>query len=80
MNLPFDASQYSAGIAVLILWSAFWKGLGLYKAIKNDQMWWFVLMFIVNLAGLLEILYLFRFAKKRMTLDELAFWKSPQSK
>jgi hypothetical protein len=75
MDVPFASPQYSLAISILILWSAFWKALGLYKAIKNDQMWWFVLIFIVNLAGILEIIYLFKFAKKPMTVDELAFWK-----
>ena len=75
MNIPFSDPQFSFLLTLLILWSAFWKGLGLYKAIKNDQMWWFVLMFMVNLAGVLEILYLFRFAKKKMEVEELYFWK-----
>lgn len=75
MNIPFATPEYSLLISLLILWSAFWKALGLYKAIKSDQMWWFVAIFMINLAGIFEIIYLFKFAKKPMTLEELAFWK-----
>lgn len=65
---------------VLLIWSIVWKGLALWNAAKNGQKNWFIAMFIIilviNTAGILEIIYLFRFAKKRMTLNDLQFWKS----
>jgi methionyl-tRNA synthetase len=61
---------------VLFLWSLLWKGLALWKAAKNEQRNWFVVMLIVNTVGILEIAYLFFFAKKKMTLKELKFWES----
>lgn len=45
------------------LWSAIWKGLALYKAGMLRQPLWFVVMFIVNTAGILEIFYIFVFSK-----------------
>ena len=45
-------------IFVLIIWSAVWKGLALWKSAKLGQKTWFVIMFILNTAGILEIIYL----------------------
>lgn len=45
------------------LWSAIWKGLALYKAGMLRQPLWFVVMFIVNTVGILEIFYIFVFSK-----------------
>lgn len=46
-------------IAVLILWSLFWKGLALWHSARKGQPWWFVILVILNTAGILEIIYLF---------------------
>ncbi|MBP9711067.1 MAG: hypothetical protein KBD50_02310 [Candidatus Pacebacteria bacterium] len=48
---------------VLIAWSLFWKGLALWHASKKHQPWWFVIILLVNTAGILEIIYLFFVAK-----------------
>jgi len=59
---------------LLLAWAIIWKGLALWAAAKNHQKYWFIALLIVNAYGLLEILYLFRFAKKKMTIDDLRFW------
>jgi hypothetical protein len=60
---------------ILLLWSLFWKGLALWRASKENQRNWFIVILlffiIINTLGILEIIYLFRFAKKRLTLKEL---------
>jgi predicted membrane channel-forming protein YqfA (hemolysin III family) len=61
---------------VLLAWSILWKGIALWNASKNSQRNWFIVMLIVNTIGVLEIIYLFRFAKKRLVLKDLLFWKS----
>ena len=61
---------------VLLVWSIAWKGLALWRASKNDQKNWFIAILVVNTLGILEIVYLFAFAKKKMTLSDLFFWKS----
>jgi hypothetical protein len=55
----------AVGIALLVLvvWSIFWKGLALWHAGQRSQPWWFVIMLVVNTAGILEIVYLFAVAK-----------------
>jgi hypothetical protein len=65
---------------VLLVWSILWKGLALWNAAKHSQRNWFIVILIINMVGILEIIYLFRFAKKRMVISDLYFWKSkPQS-
>lgn len=59
----------------LLIWSLFWKGMALWRASKNDQRNWFVIILVLNTVGILEIIYLFVFAKKKLTLEELKFWK-----
>ena len=60
----------------LLVWSIAWKGIALWNAAKNSQKNWFIAILVINTLGILEIVYLFRFAKKRMTLSDLYFWKS----
>ena len=53
-------------LAVVIIWSLIWKGLALWRAGQNGDKAWFVIMFLVNTVGILEILYLYHFAKKKL--------------
>jgi predicted membrane channel-forming protein YqfA (hemolysin III family) len=61
---------------VLFVWSLIWKGFALWRAARLDQRNWFVAILVLNTIGILEIIYLFRFAKERMKLKELMFWKT----
>ena len=40
------------------------KGYALWYAAKRDERWWFVVMLVINTAGLLELGYLFFVVKK----------------
>lgn len=44
--------------AIVLLWSAVWKGIGLWKSGRNNQFYWFIAMFVLNTAGILPIIYL----------------------
>lgn len=48
-----------------VIWTLPWKGVALWKAAKLDQPIWFIALLIVNTLGLLEILYIFVFSKKK---------------
>lgn len=61
---------------VLLVWAIAWKGIALWNAAKNSQRNWFIAILVINTIGLLEIVYLFGFATKKMTLGDLYFWKS----
>ena len=60
-------------IILVMLWSVFWKGLALWHSARRGQPWWFVIMLVVNTAGILEIIYLFGIAK--LKFDELFSYK-----
>ncbi|MBR9683571.1 hypothetical protein GOV03_03450 [Candidatus Woesearchaeota archaeon] len=46
------------------LWGAAWKLVALWKCGRNNQLAWFVVLAILNTAGILPILYIFFFQKK----------------
>ena len=52
-------------IVILVIWSVIWKGIALWKSSKNNQLTWFVFILILNTVGILEIIYLSFFQKKR---------------
>jgi len=55
----------STPILLLILaWVLPWKGVALWKAAKNGHKWWFIALLVVNTLAILEIIYIFYFAKK----------------
>jgi hypothetical protein len=54
-------------IGLLVLWSVIWKGLGLWHSAKRGEKWWFIAILVLNTAGILEILYLFAFAKLKVS-------------
>jgi hypothetical protein len=52
-----------SALPLLMLWSIFWKGLALWHAAQRGKHWWFVAFLLVSTLGVLEIVYLFGFAK-----------------
>lgn len=48
---------------ILIIWSTVWKGFSLWRASQHNSKPWFVLLLVVNTAGILDILYIFIFSK-----------------
>ncbi len=65
---------------LLTAWSLFWKGIALWRSASLRQRNWFLVLLILNTLGILEIIYLFRFATKRLTIDEIRGWVSSQKK
>ncbi len=58
-------------IMALLIWSMLWKSLALWRAVKGNQRYWFVGLLLINSFGILEIIYLFRFAKNKLTIQEI---------
>lgn len=50
---------------LLTLWSLAWKGLALWRAVKQNQRNWFIALLVLNTVGILEITYLYFFSKKK---------------
>lgn len=64
-------------IVILSIWSVFWKAVALWRASRSEQRIWFIVLFIffiVNSIGIFELIYLFKFAKKPLTLSEIRTW------
>jgi hypothetical protein len=50
---------------ILAVWELIWKGIALWKCGRNNQLVWFILILILNTAGILPIIYLIFFQKKK---------------
>jgi hypothetical protein len=53
-------------IIILALWTIPWKGAALWKAARQNQLAWFVVLLLLNTIGILEILYIFIFSKTKV--------------
>jgi hypothetical protein len=69
----FIDSQWIAWAIVIVgLWTLPWKGIALWKSARQNEKWWFIVLLVVNTVGLLEILYIFVFSKKKELKDQKA--------
>ena len=50
---------------LMLLWVLPWKGVALWKAVRNSHKKWFIAILIVNTFALLEIVYIFYFSRKK---------------
>lgn len=74
---------FSPWMIILIIWSLIWKYIALWKAGRNNQLAWFVVLAIVNTAGILEIIYLLFFRKnlnKKVNLEQVPAKKTSRRK
>ena len=49
---------------LLLIWTTIWKGMGMWRAGRNNQLGWFIVILVLNTAGILPIIYLTWFQKK----------------
>ncbi len=50
---------------LLTIWSLIWKGIALWKAARLKDKWWYIALLVVNTAGILEIIYIYFFSKRK---------------
>jgi hypothetical protein len=50
---------------VLGVWEAVWKGIALWRAGRNDHSVWFICLFIFNTLGILPMIYIFGFSRRK---------------
>ena len=63
-GLADGLSSEQLGLLVLIqIWDLIWKSLALWRAARNKDIFWFVLLILINSAGLLPAFYLFYISK-----------------
>ena len=54
-------------LLLFVIWSIFWKGLALWHSGRRGQVWWFVILLVINTVGILEIIYLFGVLKLKFS-------------
>ncbi len=67
-NIPDSANFLWANSYIFIIlgiWELTWKGLALWKASQNKQRNWFIAMLILNTVGILPMVYIKFFQKKK---------------
>jgi len=52
-------------IVVVAIWEVIWKGFAMWKSARANQLHWFVAVLVLNTAGILPIIYLVWFQKKK---------------
>lgn len=65
MVLNLFTSNFGFFGAIMLVWVIAWKGWALWVAARKDSKPWYVALLIINTIGVLEILYIFYFSKKR---------------
>lgn len=66
-----NIGEFIAGMGallfLLLVWVGVWKAIALWKAARNNHLGWFIALCLINTLGLLEILYIFIWGKKKDT-------------
>lgn len=84
----YNMGMSVAGFIVLIIamaWTMVWTGIALWKSARNNQIVWFIVLFLVNTLGILEIVYLAFFQKNQnkampVVMQEVPAKKKPKKK
>lgn len=45
-------------VLLLVVWDLVWKGFALWRAGRNNQQGWFIVLLLINSVGVLPIVYL----------------------
>ncbi len=64
-NILITLRGIGIALVVLALWELYWKGKALWAAARNSQSWWFIALLVINSAGILPIIYILFFQKKK---------------
>lgn len=51
-------------LLLVALWVLPWKGIALWRAARNGDKIWFVIIFLLNTLAVLEIIYIFVFSRR----------------
>ncbi|MFA6917761.1 MAG: DUF5652 family protein [Candidatus Gracilibacteria bacterium] len=58
-------TQYWWVVVLLAAWTIPWKVVALWRSARNNSKVWFAFLLFVNTVGILEIIYIFGFSKKK---------------
>jgi hypothetical protein len=65
MNLPDWVGIFAWIIPFIAVWEGVWKGIALWRAARNSHLAWFICIIIFNTVGILPIIYILGFSKKK---------------
>lgn len=68
--MEFLQTNQNLLIFLIAIWTLPWKGYALWKAARNSQRNWFIVLLVVNTLAILEIVYLKFFQKRKMEASE----------
>jgi len=52
-------------LLLLTIWVLPWKGVALWRASKNQNLKWFIVILVLNTLAVVEIIYIFFFSNKK---------------
>jgi len=52
-------------VILIAIWDAVWKLIGMWKSARNNQLAWFICIAVFNTIGILPIVYIKWFQKKK---------------
>ena len=61
-------------LTILAVWSLLVKGIALWHAAKTNEKPWFIAILILNTVGVLEVIYLLAFSKKKLTIQDITLY------
>ena len=53
---------------LILVWSLIWKGLALWRAARRQEKVWYVILLVLNTAGIAEIIYLLVTREKKKAI------------
>lgn len=76
MNFPDWMQAFGWVFIILAIWDGVWKAIALWRAARNSHLAWFICIIIFNTVGILPIIYIFGFSKKKVSGSEIETIKS----
>lgn len=63
--LIFSHPGLKLAVVLILIWTVVWKGIALWKSAQSGHKAWFVVLFLLNTVGILDIVYIIWFSKRR---------------
>lgn len=60
------STPYLILMVIVAIWDGIWKLIAMWKAATNRKVAWFIILALLNTAGILPILYVYVFSKMRL--------------
>ncbi len=64
-QIPFWTPIFTVLILIAVAWEVVWKAIALWRAARNGHLVWFIFILIINSLGILPIIYIVFFSRKR---------------